>query len=211
LQVLKRGVRFWLFALMAAGVLQVDYIVMSQFLDSHLITAYSISTKVFGFGFFIYSAILLALWPVLAEHIVRREWDVVKGYLRKYLIFGIAFMIVFTALLMWFMPLAVRILAPKENIVIPAGFILLLGTYQVLRVWADTFSMVLLCMNDLIPLWILVPVQAFISLGLQWVLAPRFGIYGVVWGLSGSFLSTVTWGLPLAVRRNYRLGKREAS
>ena len=211
LQIMKRGLRFWLFALMAAGVLQVDYIVMSQFLDSHAITSYSISTKVFSFAFFIYSAILLALWPIFAEHIARRQWDAIRQYLKKYLIFGFAFMFVCTALLVWLMPVAVRVLAPKENIVIPLGFILLLGAYQMLRVWTDTFSTLLLSMNDLAPFWILVPLQALISVGLQWILAPRFGIYGIVWGLIGSFVCTVTWGLPLAARRNYRLGMREVA
>jgi len=210
-QIMKRGLRFWLFALMAAGVLQIDYIVMSQFLDSHAITSYSISTKIFSFGFFIYSAILLALWPIFAEHIARRQWDAIRQYLKKYLIFGFIFMFVYTALLVWLMPVAVRVLAPKENIVIPLGFILVLGAYQMLRVWTDTFSTLLLSMNDLAPFWILVPLQALISAGLQWILAPRFGIYGIVWGLIGSFVCTVAWGLPLAARRNYRLGMREVA
>jgi O-antigen/teichoic acid export membrane protein len=206
--IIKRGIQFWFFSIMAAGVLQIDYIVMSQFLTPHDITAYNISTKMFGLAFFIYNAVLFALWPLFAESITKGEWNEVWRYIRKYLILGLVFMFICTLLLLWLMPFAVGMLAPKESIIIPFGFILLLGIYQMIRVWTDTFSMILQSMNDMIPFWILVPIQALISGVLQWMLAPHFGIYGIVLGLIGSFILTVIWGLPLAVRRNYRLSMR---
>lgn len=209
-EIMKRGSHFWLFSILAAGVLQVDYIVISQFLPPHDVAVYSISTKIFGFAFFVYNAILMALWPVFAEHIAKGKWNEVNKYLRKYLTFGLFFILFCTIALFWLMPIAINILAPRENIIIPTGLIILLGCYQLIRVWADTFSMLLQSMNYLKPMWIFVPLQALMSFTLQWVLAPRFGIYGVVSGLIGSFIFTVVWGFPLATRKIYKISTREA-
>lgn len=205
LRLLKRGLQFWFFAIMAAGVLQIDYIVMSQFLVSHDIAAYYISTKVFGLAFFVYSAILAALWPVFAESIAKHEWGLVQRYLRKYLALGLSFMFICTVSLIWLMPVAVEILAPKENIIIPIGFILLLGFYHMIRVWTDTFAMVLLSISHMKPFWIYVPIQAILSIVMQWVLVPVYGLYGVALGLIASFIFTVSWALPLAAWKNYKL------
>ncbi len=207
--VLKRGMRFWGFAIMAAGVLQVDYVIMSQFLGPQDIATYSMSTKIFGLAFFIYNAILLALWPVFSEHIAKKQWKIVVRYLKTYLAFGLVFMLACTVLLIWLMPMAVGLLSPRESVVVPLGFIILLGGYQMLRVWTDTFSTLLQSMNELSPLWLFVPLQALISGGLQWYLAPRLGIYGILFGLIGSFVFTVSWGLPVAAKRRYKLDMQE--
>ena len=193
---------------MAAGVLQIDYIVMSQFLAAQDIAAYYISTKVFGLAFFVYSAILAALWPVFAESIAKHEWGLVQRYLRKYLALGLSFMFVCTISLIWLIPVAVGMLAPNENIIIPFGFILLLGFYHMIRVWTDTFAMVLLSINHMRPFWIYVPIQAILSIVLQWILVPLYGLYGVALGLIGSFIFTVSWALPMATLKKYKLEQR---
>jgi O-antigen/teichoic acid export membrane protein len=210
-RLLKRGMQFWFFALMAAGVLQIDYIVMSQFLFAHDIAAYYISSKVFGLAFVVYSAILAALWPVFAESIAKQEWGLVQRYLRKYLALGLSFMFVCTLSLIWLMPVAVEILAPKENIIIPFGFILLLGFYHLIRVWTDTFAMVLLSISHMKPFWIYVPIQAILSFVMQWVLVPSYGLYGVVLGLIASFIFTVSWALPLATWKKYKLHQHSST
>jgi hypothetical protein len=102
------------------------------------------------------------------------------------------------------MPWLVGLLSPREVILVPVPLIVLLGVYQAIRVWSDTFAMVLQSISDLRPLWRLVPVQALLSLLLQLALAPRYGLYGIVSALIGSFLLTVAWGLPLAVWRQVR-------
>ena len=204
-QLMKRGLHFWFFAMMAAGVLQIDYVVMSQFLAAQDIAAYYISTKVFSLVFFVYSAILFALWPIFAESLAKREWGLVKRYLKKYLALGLTFMFVCTVSLIWLMPIAVGILAPKKNIIIPLAFIILLGAYQMIRVWTDTFAMILQSTSNLKPFWIYVPIQAILSIVLQWGLVPIYGLYGVILGLIASFIFTVTWVLPLAVWESYKL------
>lgn len=203
-KILKRAGHFWFFSLMAALVLQIDYLVMSQFLNPHDIVAYNVSTKIFGLVLFMYVSVLTALWPVFSEAIARGNWAMVRSHTRKYLEFGLGFVLVSTILLVWLMPKAIQLLVPNETVVIPVMFILLLGVYQLLRVWTDTFAMILQSMSDLKPLWIFVPIQALLSVVLQWTLVPVFGLYGILFGLVGSFVLTVTWALPLAVRRHYR-------
>lgn len=209
-QIAKRASHFWAFAIMAATVLQIDYVVMSQFLKAYDITVYNISTKVFGFAFFIYGAVLAALWPIFAEEITNQNWTIVKLRMKKYLLLGLGFMALISLLLIWLMPVAVHILAPKEKLVVPLALIVFLGIYYMVRVWTDTFAMILQSMSDLKPFWIYVPIQAVISVVLQWTLAPIFGLYGILLGLLASFVLTVSWALPLAVRRHYRLSKAPA-
>ena len=86
----------------------------------------------------------------------------------------------------------------------PAALILLLGLYQMVRVWSDTFAMVLQSMNALSHFWLWMPVQALLSIALQWLLAPAYGVYGVVFGLIVSFALTMVWVLPLALRQHHQ-------
>lgn len=200
----RRGLKFWGFALMSNGVLQVDYLIMSQFLEPRQIVSYNFATKIYALVFFVYGAVLSAIWPICAEAVSRREWDLVKGYIRKYTGMGIALIAVSTALLMVFMSDAVQLLAPKEMITIPTLFILLLGGYQMIRVWTDTYGMVLQSMSYLRPFWLYIPFQVIINVLLQWLLVPTLGVYGVVLGLVGSFVMTAAWVLPASFAKRVK-------
>lgn len=197
----RRAAAFWAFAVMAAITLQVDYIVLSQFLAPADIALYALTTKVYGLAFFFYNALLMALWPVFAELLARRRVDAVRSHLRLYLELGVGYMVVSTVAMIWLMPAAVRLLAPGQALLPPAALIVGMGVYYTVRVWCDTFATLLQSMSRLRPFWLLVPAQALLSAALQWVLAPRFGLPGVVAGLTLSFLFTVAWALPVVTRR----------
>ncbi len=203
--ILNRGLKFWFFSVVAAGVLQIDYIIMSQYLTAYDIAVYSVATKIFGISFFIYNAVLSALWPILAEALAKNNWVPVKSHIKNILISGLLLTSFCTILLIWLMPFFVELLMPNKNIVVPIGFILILGAYQIIRIWTDAFAMVLQCASSLNSFLILVPLQAVICISLQLLLVPSFGIYGVLFALSASFLITVSWSLPLIVIRSYRL------
>jgi len=202
-KVLKRASPFWIFALMSNLVLQIDYLVISQLLKPDDIVAYNLSTKIFGLAFFIYASLLTSLWPAFSEAIARGNWATVKGHTRKYLWVGLGFMSIATIFLAWTMPAAIHLLAPSETILIPIVFVILLGAYQLIRVWTDTFAMILMSMSDIRPLWLTSPIQALLSISLQWYLAQSYGIYGIVFGLMLSFLLTASWTLPWAVHKHY--------
>lgn len=199
-----RGAKFWAFGIIAASIINIDYIVISQFLNSNDIALYFITTKVFSLLFFVYSAVLLALWPVITELITKGKWVNVINYLKRYIAFGLIFMSVSTLSLMWLMPIAVDLMAPGKGLIVPVKYILLLGGYQLILIWTNTFAMILQSMSDLKPFWIPTIAQALIGFSLQWTLAPIYGVYGVTIALVGSFLLTVSWALPLAVRQHYK-------
>lgn len=205
--IFHKAIHFWLVALMAALILQIDYVVMAQLLRPQDIVTYNMSTKIFGLVLFMYSSILLALWPIFSEKIIKKDWDSVKKYTKNYISMGMFFIAAMTFILVWLMPFFIKILAPKENIAIPVGFIVMLGFYQMMRVWTDTFATILQSMGDLKPFWAVMPVQAVLSVSFQWILAKHFGLYGIVLGLIISFLLTSVWCLPLALFKHIKNAK----
>jgi O-antigen/teichoic acid export membrane protein len=200
---LVRAAKFWITAILATAVLQIDYLVISQVLAPQEIVVYLIATKIFGFIAFFFTSILWALWPTFAESISRGAWDRVKQSLARCIRLGMIFVASATVALVYAAPYISEILAPDQDIQIPTQLILLMGTYHLIRVWNDVYAVILQSMNVLWPLWVFVPVQAVICVGLQYSLAPIYGANGIVLGLIGSFILTVIWGLPLAANRQF--------
>ena len=206
-KIMKRAINFWLLTLMTSVALQIDYLVISQFLKPEDIVIYNLSTRISWFVLFIYISVLTALWPVFSEAIVQGRWAMIRGLTSKYLGVGLGFTLATSILMVWLMPKAIKILAPQESIVVPVMFILLLGLYQLLRVWTDTFAMILQSMNDLKPLWIAGSMQALLSIVSQWYLAQWIGFYGIILGNVLSFSLTSAWFLPRAVNEHYKKHK----
>lgn len=194
---LSRAFRFWVSGLLAAAVLQVDYIIMVRVLAAHDIVIYSVATKLFLLIFFVYNALLLALWPVCSEAIARNDWHSVLATTRKYIAFGVVFTLVAGIGVAVTNHWIVRILAPGLDTPIPLMVIALLTVYIMIRVWTDTFAMVLQSMNDLTVMWLVAPVQSILSITLQTFGARWFGLPGVIGGLIGCFVLTAAWILPL--------------
>jgi len=74
--------------------------------------------------------------------------------------------------------------------------IIIFGFYYLIRIWTDTYAMVLQSVSILKPFWILVPIQALISLFGQIYFVRMYRLNGILYGLILSFLLTVSWGLP---------------
>lgn len=207
-QLLRRSAKFWGFAVMSVCVLNMDYVVISQFLKANDIIVYSITTKVFGLCLAIYGSVLSALWPICTELATQKDWERIVAYAKRYIIIGTFFMLLSSLLFSLFSSQITELLSPKEKLEIPILFIGTVTIYQILRVWTDTFAMVLQSMSDLRVLWVWVPLQALISIACQWFLVPIYGIYGVMFGLIASFILTVSWVLPI---RLYRYISEEVS
>lgn len=170
---------------------------MVQVLPVHDIVIYNVATKIFLLIFFVYNALLLALWPVCSEAIARHDWHQVTGIVRKYIAFGFAFTLVAGLGIAVVNAWIVHILAPGLGTSIPLLVIGLLTFYTMIRVWTDTFAMVLQSMNDLLLMWLVAPIQSLLSISLQILGARWFGLPGVIGGLIGCFLLTAVWMLPL--------------
>lgn len=73
--------------------------------------------------------------------------------------------------------------------------------YYLIRVWCDAMAILLQTLSEFSPLWKAVPIQGGLSLGFQWLLAPRFGSEGVLLGLIFFYAATVAWILHFALMR----------
>ena len=199
--VFRTGFNFWFFSIMAAGVLQIDYLIMARYLRPDEIVLYNLISKIFTFIFFIYTSLLVALWPEISIEIYKSNLIKVKSDIKKYLGMGILYIITATLLVVLLKGYILKLLVPGSLIKFPDYLIIIFGFYYLIRVWTDTYAMVLLSVNILKPFWILVPIQALISIFGQIYFAKIYGVDGILYGLILSFLLTVTWGLPYYTKK----------
>nr|WED68345.1 MATE family efflux transporter [Pectobacterium colocasium] len=156
--------------------------------------------------FFIYSAVLQALWPLCAELSVGKNWNRLNKMITINIFFGAAFISLFTLILFFFKGEVIPLISIKIDYNINYSVFFMFGAYFIIRVWCDTFAMLLQSMNYLKPLLYLVPIQAVVGFSAQWFLTEKYGIMGILLGLSLSFIVTVFWGLPYFY---YKLIKKE--
>lgn len=194
---LSRSSGFLIFSFLSIIVLQTDYIVMSQKLSAADIIKYTVTMKVFGLMFFIYTAVLQALWPVCAELRVKMQWRKLHKVVFLNIIGGVFFVGLGTLFIYILKDYIYNIIANGIDYNISGSIFVLLAVYFSIRVWCDTFAMLLQSMNQLRILWLIVPCQALIGGVTQWYFAEHYGIVGLLYGLIISFSLTVFWGLPV--------------
>lgn len=193
---LKSAKGFLFFGFMSALVLNVDFFIASQFLPPNQIVQYHTLLKLFTFGLFLYSAYLMAVWPIFSEKIENRQSQFIVEMLKSFIPVGMVFIIVFTLLLVFFGSHIYTYLIKNMDFEVSKAIVVMFGLYFLIRVWTDTFAMVLQSGNNLKPLLKSVPIQAVLSISLQIILVSYFQIYGLLLALILSFLLTVAWYLP---------------
>ncbi|MCB5314408.1 MATE family efflux transporter [Yersinia intermedia] len=197
---LRNGMGFFVFSLLSALVLQVDYIIMSKTLIGKDVVIYNIMSKIFGLINFIYAALLQSLWPICAEASSQKRFSDFYKIEKRYISFGVVVVIVSTLAIFLLQDFILNMLAPDKGFEFPLTLIILFSIYQMVRVWTDTYAMFLMSIGKLKPLWISVPFQAALSGSLQWYGAINYGLVGLLCGLIASFLITVSWWLPFSFR-----------
>jgi O-antigen/teichoic acid export membrane protein len=176
---------------------------MSQLLRGPDIVSYNIASMIFSSIFFIYAAMLTALWPSCAEAIARNHWHEIGAYLRRYIALGIVLIILSTLLIAVFRPQIMRLLSPTTPVPLGLGLISLFGVYFVIRVWTDTFGMILQSISAMKIFLIVVPVEAAIAVALQIIFVRRFGPLGIPAALIVAYLCTVSWVMPVTLHRKH--------
>ena len=184
-KIMSRGIGFWVFAIMSTLALQADYIVMSQRLNSIEITKYAITMKIFGISTLLYQAILHALWPVCAELRAKGKWHELGTIINRYLFFAIILIVIFSISIIIYKDMIFSLFS--SDIEVPIITLLLFGIYFIVRVWTDTYAVLLQSMNIIRPFFILVPIQALLSINLQWYLSGIYGLNGILIGLTYRF------------------------
>ena len=195
--ILKRAIGFNIFSILAALTLNLDYLVLSQVADSKSLFEYSLINKTISLVLTIFGTFLSAVWPKVSENAARQSWVEVKRDLHKAILYGFILVTLMMVLSPWALPNVLKFLAPNNCIIISSWLILVIGFYQFLRIWTDSFAMVLHSISSLKVFLIVVPIQAIISIVSQILLVPKLGLIGVYLALIVSFLTTASWFLPV--------------
>jgi Membrane protein involved in the export of O-antigen and teichoic acid len=196
-KLIKRSFGFFYVSIMSAFTLQIDYFVMSK-LDLHTeMVVYNITTKLFSFCYFIFSSLLMALWPTLTMLMQKKDWDQVWNYIKLYVFFSLFGVVVFTIIFINFRENIIFLFSKNEaTLELPALFIVLVGVYNSILLVIAAFTTALQSASILRVFIIAAPIQAFFSALFQWVLGSKFGMYGVVMGLIVSYLIIPAWLIP---------------
>ncbi len=202
-RIIASSLRFWIFNLSAAFVLQIDYIVMSQTLAASNIALYNILFRLYSIVFMVYTMLLNALWPSFTEWNHNNMRNKIFESIRLYVPVGIIATIFFSIGLYFFTPIVINFIS-KLKFEVPNELIFLFGIYFIIRVWTDTFSTVLLSSNHFKPLWIFTPLQAILAICLEYTLAKYYGVNGIISGLILSFVLTVVWGFPYSIYKKIK-------
>lgn len=189
--------KFFIFAILAAFVLKVDYFIMVIVLEAHEITLYNLDMRIFNLIMFMYGTILAALWPVSSELFHKKDFVIIKSNLYKNILFGISITIILSSLILFFKDDIFYLISGKESLTITITTGVLTSFYILLRIWTDTYATILQSMNEVKILIYIVPIQVLVSMTAQYFLGMYYGINGIIMGLSLSFLLTVVWVLPL--------------
>jgi O-antigen/teichoic acid export membrane protein len=192
---------FFVFYFMAAAVLQVDYLVMSQRVAPIEIIQYYSLAKVFSFVSFFNQAILFATWPQMTAQFAAGALDDIRKLLRKLVLRSSLVTAVATAGILLTKDHLVDFIAPGTQVELRSAVVMGFGLLAMMRCLTDPFAIFLQSIGRLTPLIAFAAAQAVIGGMLQWLLSGTLGIEGILVALILSFACTVAWGLPRVVGR----------
>ncbi len=191
---------FVLFAALGALTLNLDYVILSRTVSAQEIAVYSVFARVYTLVIALLGSVMSAYWPVSSELIQKQDFDGLTRLIRRALLIGGSITLVVSTGIYFFLDLIGSLLSPDAPLVLPTAFVPFFTIYCLLRVWTDTYSMVITSAGHAWVQCLIVPWQAVFSLGLGYWLALQHGALGVVLGIIASYLLTVVWALPLYVR-----------
>ncbi len=207
-RLLGQSWKFFFVMLTANGVLAIDYIIISHILSAQDIINYSTINRIYALISFGYGAVLLAIWPVLAEKYMAND---VKSNLsaNKEILTtiagGIIYVMLATLMFLLAKPLILKILGLSGKIELSDYLVLLFCIYTCLRVWVDTHTVALQSRGKMrLFIWT-TPLQAIITIPMMIIGVKMLGLYGVIWALILSFLFTSAWIVPLMHYRSLKI------
>jgi O-antigen/teichoic acid export membrane protein len=189
---------FLLFNLIAAFVLQIDYIIMSQRAGPQDIVQYYNIARLFAFGAFFNQAILFAVWPRFSEQFAKGERADIRRALNRIVAYSSLLTAGMVGIVLLLSGTLSRLLSPGVAVEFRHTVILGFGALALIRCITDPYAIFLQSIGRLRPLIAFAALQALLGAALQWVLSGILGIEGILIALVLSFLLTVAWGLPRA-------------
>ncbi len=193
---------FLLFHFIAAAVLQIDYIVMSQKIDqpTEIITYYSLA-KIFALVAFFNEAILFAAWPRMTSLYTQGALAEIRVMLRRLVFYGAALTLLATLVVFVARDFISAIIVPGTSIEFHPAIIAGFGALALLRCLTDPFAIFLQSIGRTKILIKCAAVQALLGFGFQWHFSEIFGIGGILLALVLGFAVTAAWVLPFRARK----------
>jgi O-antigen/teichoic acid export membrane protein len=195
LDLFRHGKYFFVFSVFAACTLQIDTLIISHYLSPQDLVSYNILTKIFGLIAFLYSAYIAAVMPVSAEMQRKGEYLQLNAIIKRNLLLGSLITLICTAGFIFLKNWLFNFFS-KEPLSVGLNIVLMMCVYQLVRVWTDTYAMLLQSVNRMKRFIFFVFVQATLSVGFQIFFVRYFALMGILIGLILSYLLTVTWFLP---------------
>lgn len=202
-KLVQQGLKFWFCTILLVLISQIDYIVISFYLTPNDTIIYNTISRIYLFGFFIYSSLLMALWPMVSEYLYKGMWNCAFRYIKIYLPIGIIFMIFFSIIFYFTSESIFKLLIKNTKISLDFYTTLIFCIYFCIKIWTDSFIMILQSINVLKPFWVILPIQILLNIIFQVFFSKQFGMIGIIYGLMLSFLLTTAWYLPYKVRLMY--------
>lgn len=189
--------QFFIFSLMTAFVCLSDTWIISRTLSLPELIEYNILCKVFGIAAFAYAPVLHSLMPSFSALFSQNKVGVISSIIRKQCFSWIGFAIIFTLSIIFFSPLLKTVFKVSLSVQAVIAF----GIYLSIRIIADFYTIALQARAFLLPFFYLIPIQAILSISLQYVFSSRIGILGLLIGMSLSYVTTVCWVLPRKLKK----------
>lgn len=187
---------FFLFSILSAGTLAVDYLVMSQLLPAKDIATYNLMSKVFGVILSIHAVLLANAWSKMGDNLHAGRFVEARRRMRLLNIFGLTGGVVAGIATMssmnWIMPLLVG----DKVIAVSTSLMIIWSLYILIRIWSDSFAMGLMSFNKMAVMNTYIPFQALTNIIAQCALGYWLGLMGILLGLILSYMATAVWVLP---------------
>lgn len=201
---------FLTYAGLAACVLNVDYLVLARYATPSEILAYTISTRVVGIFFLLFSSFAQAAWPLSSEHVHNSDTVRLGGLIRTCLIVGVVSVSLGGLVLALWPGQVAALLMPGKSVALSYATIASISLYWAVRVWCDTFTTIIMSAGRVKIMRAIVPIQAVLNVGLMIVGYRWYGLPGMVCGSTASFLLTAGWLFPVWVSRELGVGRGRA-
>lgn len=179
----SKGMRFGALGLGSLVINRIEFVVLGQVCALQDVVSYKILSSICMFIFMFYSSAQQAIWPICAENAVTHcEADSERRAYR--LIFaGWAFAAVAIAGFILMKSLILGFLSPRQPIHLADSSVLLYGCYISVRIWSDTFAMLMQSANRFRLLIGLSMPAGMVGLSAQIFFGKTWGINGLIVGL----------------------------
>ena len=197
----KRGMMIWVTMLLGLLSVQSDYFIMSRFVKPAALAQYGVAQKVQIVPYMIYSILLSSSIPMLAELTHRGEKRLVRREISRLLAIGVAGPLIFFALCPFMLRPIGQLFATKEGaMTIPLSLMFWLCLNYTLRNVVETYTSLIIAVNELRFFFIVQPMQVILSIGFQILFVSRLGAIGSPMGMALSFALTFLWLAPKKLR-----------